>query len=248
VDQESAQKLFCGNSHDLLFAAMRIILPSKRDSIILEGDESMVGDRDAMGIARQVVQNMLRTAERRLGVYDPVLPEKLPEKATETAWLGEVLERSMELELVLPKELLESGGELAAKDAAECADGKEETIGRTDPSGVIESKAASGNDVMDVGMMLKVLPPGMQHTKKPDLCSQMLRVAGEFEQRLCAGSEEQIVKQALVLQDKRREFVRQGEDDVKVRNWQQLSRPGSQPSGACVPLASWAMPVPARVV
>jgi len=88
VDQESAQKLFCGNRHDLLFAAMRIILPAKRDSIILEGDESMVGDRDAMGIARQVVQNMLRTAERRLGVHDPVLSEKLPEKTTETAWLG----------------------------------------------------------------------------------------------------------------------------------------------------------------
>jgi len=48
VDQESAQKLFCGNRHDLLFATMRIILPAKRDSIILEGDESMVGDRDAM--------------------------------------------------------------------------------------------------------------------------------------------------------------------------------------------------------
>ena len=154
----------------------------------------------------------------------------------------------MELEFVLPKELLESGGELAAEDAAECADGEEETVRRSDPSGAIGSKAASGNNVVDVGMMLKVLSPGMQHAKKSDLCSQMLRVAGEFEQRRCAGSEEQIVKQPLVLQDKSREFVRQGEDDVKVRNWQQLSRPGSQPSGACVPLAPWAVPVPARVV
>ena len=53
---------------------------------------------------------------------------------------------------------------------------------------------------MDVGMMLKVLSPGMEHAKKPDLCSQMLRVAGEFQQRRCAGSEEQIVKEPLVLQ------------------------------------------------
>jgi len=154
----------------------------------------------------------------------------------------------VKLELVLPKELLESGGELASKDAAECADGQEEAVRGSDPPGAIGSKAASGNDVMDVGMMLKVLSPGMEHAKKPDLCSQMLRVAGEFEQRLCAGPEEQIVKQPLVLQSESREFVRQGEDDVEVRNWQQLSRPRSHPSGTCVPLASWAVPVPARVV
>ncbi len=53
---------------------------------------------------------------------------------------------------------------------------------------------------MDVGMMLKVLSPGMEHAKKPDLCSQMLGGAGKFEQRRCTGSEEQIVKQSLVLQ------------------------------------------------
>jgi hypothetical protein len=77
----------------------------------------------------------------------------------------------VELELVLKKELLQSGCELAAEDAAECTDGQEESVGRSDPSGAIGSKAASGNDVMYVGMMLKVLAPGMKHAKKPDLCS-----------------------------------------------------------------------------
>ena len=105
----------------------------------------------------------------------------------------------MELELVLLEELLKSGGELAAEDAAECADGQEEAVRRRDPSGAIGSKTASRNDVMNVRMMLKVLPLGVEHAKKSDLCSQMLRVAGEFEQRRCAGSEEQIVKESLVL-------------------------------------------------
>ncbi len=151
----------------------------------------------------------------------------------------------MELKLVLPEELLESGGELAAEDAAECADGQEEAVRGSDPSGAIGSKAASRNDVMDVGMMMKVLSPGMEHAKKPDLCSQMLRVAREFQERGGAGAEQKIVKQSLVLQRESREFVRQGEDDVKVRHRQQLSRPRSHPSGACVSLASWAVPVPA---
>ena len=34
----------------------------------------MVGDGDAMRIARQVMQHMLRAAEGRLGIHDPVLP------------------------------------------------------------------------------------------------------------------------------------------------------------------------------
>lgn len=107
----------------------------------------------------------------------------------------------MELELVLLEELLKSGCELAAENAAEGADGQEEATGRSDPSGAIGGEATSGNDVMYVGMMLKVLAPGMEHAKKTDLCSHVLRVAGEFEQRRRTGSEEQIIKQSLVLQD-----------------------------------------------
>ena len=89
----------------------------------------------------------------------------------------------MELQLVLLKELLKSGCELAAEDAADCTDRQEESVGRSDPSGAIGSKTASGNDVMYVGMMLKVLSPSVQHAKKPDVRTQMFRVAGEFEQR-----------------------------------------------------------------
>ena len=41
----------------------------------------------------------------------------------------------MELELVLPKELLESGCELASEDATQCPDRQEEPSGRSEPSG-----------------------------------------------------------------------------------------------------------------
>jgi hypothetical protein len=49
-------------------------------------------------------------------------------------------------------------------------------------------------------MMVKVLSPSVEHAKKPDVRTQMFRVAGEFEQRRCTRSEQQIVKQSLVLQ------------------------------------------------
>ena len=106
----------------------------------------------------------------------------------------------MELELVLKKELLQSGCELAPEEATQRGDGQEESSRGGDPSGTVGCKTASRNHVMDVRMMLKVLSPSVEHAKKPDVGSQMLWVAGQFEQRRCTGSEQQIVKQPLVLQ------------------------------------------------
>jgi hypothetical protein len=40
---------------------VRIVFPAKRDLIILERHQSMVGDGDAVRIASEIVQNMLGT-------------------------------------------------------------------------------------------------------------------------------------------------------------------------------------------
>ena len=53
---------------------------------------------------------------------------------------------------------------------------------------------------------------------------------------------------ALVLQSKRGQFVRQGEDCMNIAGGQQFPLPRLEPAHACVALASWAMPIPARVV
>jgi len=92
VDQESAQELICGDGHDLLLAAVRIVFPAKRDSIILECNQSMVGDGDAVRIASEIVQNMLGTAEGWLGIDDPVLAKELSEKFSKATWLDKTLE------------------------------------------------------------------------------------------------------------------------------------------------------------
>jgi hypothetical protein len=92
VDQESAQELNRGDRHDLLLAAVRIVFPAKRDSIILERNQSMVGDGDAVRIASEIVQNMLGTAEGWLGIDDPVLAKELSEKPWKATWLDKTLE------------------------------------------------------------------------------------------------------------------------------------------------------------
>jgi hypothetical protein len=49
VDEESSQELIGGDGHDLLLAAVGIVLPAEGDAAIVEGYETMVGDwrRDA---------------------------------------------------------------------------------------------------------------------------------------------------------------------------------------------------------
>src|ERR1700690_3597766 len=63
VKQKSAQELICRNSHDLLLVAVSVVPPAEGDAIVLKGHESMVGDRDAMSVASQVVENMFGAAE-----------------------------------------------------------------------------------------------------------------------------------------------------------------------------------------
>ena len=59
-----------------------------------------------------------------------------------------------------------------------------------------------------MGMMLEVLPPGMEHAEKPNVGPEVLGIASKFEQRSGAGAEEQIIEQPLVLEDEGGEFVR----------------------------------------
>jgi hypothetical protein len=113
----------------------------------------MVGDGDAVRIAGEIVQNMLGTAEGWLGIDDPVLVEELSEELAKATWLSKTLERSVKLEFVLKKELLQSGCELASEDATQRGDGQEESSRGGDPSGAVGCETASRNDVMDVRMM-----------------------------------------------------------------------------------------------
>jgi hypothetical protein len=64
---------------------MGIVSPAEGDAIVFKGNEPVVGDGYSMGIAGQVVEDMLGAAEGWLGIDDPVLLAKLPEEVAEFA-------------------------------------------------------------------------------------------------------------------------------------------------------------------
>src|SRR5260370_872372 len=135
--------------------------------------------------------------------------------------------------------------DLGGEAAAEGLNGKEKTARGIDRTGAIRSQAAGRNDVVDMGMMLEVLSPGMEQAEKSDVGSKVPGIASQFEHGRGADAIEQIVEQPLVLQYKSGEFMGQREHDVAVRHGQQLSRARGQPLCTRVPRALRAVPVAA---
>jgi len=74
-----------GNGHGLLEAAIVVISPAERYLAIAKIHEAVVGDGDAMGIAGQIVQNLVRSPEGRLGIDNPVVHEQLIDEPAESS-------------------------------------------------------------------------------------------------------------------------------------------------------------------
>jgi hypothetical protein len=101
MEKKTSQELLRGEGHLSLLILVRIILPAEGNLVTLEGHKTVVGDGDAMGIASEVTQHMMRSAEGWLGVDDPVLTEQWTQEGAEGFLVFERLERSGENELAL---------------------------------------------------------------------------------------------------------------------------------------------------
>jgi hypothetical protein len=73
--EKPAQKLLVVEGHQTALAVVGIILPSKRHVSVGHIYESMVGDRDAVGVASQIMQHVFRPAEWPLRIDYPVFTE-----------------------------------------------------------------------------------------------------------------------------------------------------------------------------
>jgi len=87
--QEAADELVRGERHDLGPAVLAIVLPGKADLTIIELHQAAVGDGDAVGVAAEIAEHLLRPGERRLGVDDPLDPGQGIELGGEAGRLGQ---------------------------------------------------------------------------------------------------------------------------------------------------------------
>ena len=175
------------------------VAPTKGDLVVGKRDESMVGDGHAMGVPAQILEYILRATEGRFGVDHPVLSEQWPQPGSEDLRLGEQCQIPREAELAVPEGALETGNELAPKNATEHTNRKKEPIVGFNPKRVIERQPTGGNDTMDMRVKLELLVPGMQHAEEADLSTQMSGIAGDFEKCFCTGLEQQTIDDLCVL-------------------------------------------------
>ena len=76
MKQKAAQEFLCRNSQATFFVSMRG--PSKEGNFsVLERDQAMVGNGHAMGVAAEIFENLLRPAEGRFAVNNPMIAEEI---------------------------------------------------------------------------------------------------------------------------------------------------------------------------
>lgn len=109
-------------------------------------------------------------------------------------------------------------------------------------------RETTGRDhAVDMGVMLEILSPSVEHTQETDLCAKMLRIGGNLQQGRCAGAKQEVVDDPLVVQGQPRQLVGDGKDDVYVVDWQQFLAASGEPLVASVSLALWTVPGAAGV-
>ena len=94
MQQKAAQELVHRHGHQFLPVPMGIILPAERHLAIRKCNQSVIGYCDAMRVACQVVQDMMRATKGRFCIDNPLALMKEPQKGKEGFLIREGLQIS----------------------------------------------------------------------------------------------------------------------------------------------------------
>ena len=127
---------------------MGVILPSECDVAVGPGHQRVVGDGHAVRIAGQILEYVFWSAQRRLGINHPILAEQRPQKGGKWLGLAQMFELPLEVEFPVAKEALQTGDELATKDAAEDLHWQKEAVLGMNPARVVWRQSTGGDDAV----------------------------------------------------------------------------------------------------
>jgi hypothetical protein len=126
--------------------------------------------------------------------------------------------------------------------------GNEEPFSRRDPATSVRREPAARNNTVNMGMVHKILSPGVQYAHEADTCAEMFRVVCQFKKGLRNRTEEDTIHDFLIAEDKRLQFCGEGEDDMKVLYGKKIFRSRLDPFLFSEELAFGAVTVSAGVV
>ena len=128
---EAAKELDAVERHHFLGVGVRVIFPVERHGVIVDGRQAMVGDRHAVGVAGQVFEDLLGSAERRLGVHHPFRATQLVDPAGKPPRIDQFRLSTGENQASLLMKLLQRCQELPPEQPAQRPTGRKKP-GRQD--------------------------------------------------------------------------------------------------------------------
>ena len=99
-----------------------------------------------------------------------------------------------------------------------------------------------------MGVVVKILTPGMQYPKEADLRAEVLWISGDLTQRLRGRPEQDVVDHGLVLKGDDLDLRGHGEHHMKVGYVEQFRLTVLEPFGPRETLTFWAAVVATRIV
>src|SRR5580658_3328104 len=97
MQQETANELVGGPGHRSDLAVVPIVLPLEADLTVFYIEQTVVGNRDAVRITADVIEDLLRSGERPLGVHHPLASLHLNNQLGEDLELTKGLQGRKEL-------------------------------------------------------------------------------------------------------------------------------------------------------
>jgi hypothetical protein len=119
VEEESPNELLGRESHDFLLIVVAVVPPLELDLPVFDIHDPMIGNRDPVGVAADIVHHLLGSGERRFGVDDPFHMAHGIEMPAEYLRVSKGLEGREELEFAGIESLLQISQEQSAKQAGQ---------------------------------------------------------------------------------------------------------------------------------
>jgi hypothetical protein len=135
-----------------------IVLPAEGDAQVVEPDQPRIRDGDAMGVAREVGEDGLRSGERPLRVDHPFAATQRRERGVEGALVGEQDEVAKEDEAIGLVQGSEPFEKQAAEETRQHAHGQEEAGLAGDPARPVWRQAAPGTMTWTCGWCVSAEP------------------------------------------------------------------------------------------
>ena len=148
MEKESADELLGRESHALLLIVVSVIAPVELNLPVLDIYDPMIGNRDPVRVAADVIHHLLGSGERRLRVDDPFHVAHRIKMPMENLRVSKCLEGREEAEFAGVESFLQIPQEQSAEQAGQYPYRQKETGAARNPPGAIGRDSATRDNTM----------------------------------------------------------------------------------------------------